>query len=176
MKLQSCLLTSLLTVGVVLTAGPTWGHQGELDGGGLHAGSDRHGNRVQASVVVPGTVAELKGELYRLERWPQVFSDVKSLVPLGDGTWSVDFQRFGHPHDFRAVRTATGVVWRLAARDHGDAALEYALEPVDARRSRLTVRFLVPTPPQLTAEQMVGLLRAKARADLDDFSKRANDL
>lgn len=132
------------------------------------------GNRVEGSVIVRGTVAALKANLYHLDRWPSVFSDARSLKRNDDGTWSVDFRRFGHAHDFRITRTAAGLVFELAAKDHGSARLEYALEPIDANRSRLTIRLLVPTPPQVTTEQAIDMLRTKVQSDLDDFSKRAS--
>jgi hypothetical protein len=138
---------------------------------GTHPSAE--GSSVEESVVVRGTVAALKADLYQLERWPSVFSDARAMKRNADGTWAVDFRRFGHPHDFLITRTAAGVVFELAARDHGKARLEYALEPIDADRSRLTIRLLVPTPPQLTTAQAIDMLRAKAQSDLDDFSRRA---
>lgn len=140
------------------------------DPGAMDAHATADGNLVAGSVVVTGTVAGLKAYLYRLDRWPQVFTDVRGLSRNADGTWSVDFRRFGHAHDFRFVRTATGVVFELAAKDHGSARLEYLLEPVDAARSKLTVRFTAATPEQLTTERFVALLRAKVHSDLADFT------
>lgn len=152
---------------------PGRGEQGAL-GNAIDTRATAAGNRVEGSVVVRGTVAALKPDLYQVERWPNVFSDARALKRNADGTWSVDFRRFGHPHDFRITRTAAGVVFELAAKDHGKARLEYALEPVDASRSRLTIRLLVPTPPQLTTQQAIDMLRTKAQSDLDDFENRAN--
>jgi hypothetical protein len=128
---------------------------------------------VEGSAVVPGTVAARKADLYRFERWPQVFSDVRGLKRNDDGSWSVDFRRFGHAHDFHVTRTPAGVVLELAAKDHGSARMEYALEPIDATRSKLTIRLFMTTPPQLTSEEALDLLRRKAQADLDDFAKGA---
>ncbi len=143
------------------------------DGGPIAAHASAAGNSVEGSVVVRGRVAALKADLYQLDRWPGLFSDTRAMKRNADGTWSVDFRRFGHPHDFRVTRTATGVVFELATKDHGQARLEYALEPIDANRSKLTIRLLLPTPPQLTSQQTIDMLRAKAKSDLDDFEKRA---
>lgn len=139
---------------------------------GTHASAE--GNSVEGSVVVRGTVAALKADLYQLERWPGLFSDTRAMKRNADGTWSVDFRRFGHPHDFRITRTAAGVVFDLATKDHGQARLEYALEPMDANRSKLTIRLLLPTPPQFTTQQTIEMLRTKAQSDLDDFENRAS--
>lgn len=132
------------------------------------------GNSVEGSVVVRGTVAALKAHLFQLERWPGLFSDTRTMKRNADGTWSADFRRFGHPHDFRITRTAAGVVFDLATKDHGQARLEYALEPMDANRSKLTIRLLLPTPPQFTTQQAIDMLRTKAQSDLDDFKNRAD--
>ncbi len=51
--------------------------------------------------------------------------------------------------------------------------MQWLLQPVDARRSKLTVRLSMPTPPTLTAAQPLALLRAKAAVDLADFSRNA---
>lgn len=166
----------IMMIGLAL-AGAT-SHASAHEQSGTGNAMDTHataaGNRVEGSVVVRGTVAALKADLYQLERWPSVFADARALKRNADGTWSVDFRRFGHPHDFRITRTAAGVVFELAAKDHGKARLEYALEPIDANRSKLTIRLLVPTPPQLTTEQAIEMLRSKAQSDLDDFSNRAS--
>ncbi len=142
--------------------------------GAIDAHATDDGNVVEGSVLVRGTVSALKVDLYQLERWPQVFSDARAVSRNADETWSVDFQRFGHAHDFTFMRVPSGVVFELAAKDHGRARLEYALEPIDATRSKLTVRLVAATPPQLTTEQFTATLRAKVQSDLDDFSNRAS--
>ncbi|CAN5916061.1 hypothetical protein BH11MYX4_BH11MYX4_28610 [soil metagenome] len=178
MKRRFVLMMGLALVGGASHASAHEGEPGRDERGAagnpIDARATAAGNRVEGSVVVRGTVAALKAGLYRLERWPDVFSDARVLKQNDDGTWSVDFRRFGHPHDFRITRTAVGVVFDLAAKDHGSARLEYTLEPIDANRSRLTIRLLVPTPPQLTTEQAIDMLRTKAQSDLDDFSNRAS--
>jgi len=178
MKRLFILMIGLALAGASAHASAHDGEPGRDEPGVAGSAIDAHataaGNRVEASVVVRGTVAALKADLYQLERWPSVFSDARALKRNTDGTWSVDFRRFGHPHDFRVTRTAAGVVFELAARDHGKARVEYELEPIDASRSKLTIRLLVPTPPQVTTEQAIDMLRAKAQSDLDDFKNRAN--
>jgi hypothetical protein len=165
-------LRFLVTLGLSLAApSGAWAHDGAAGGDDLHARSTAEENVVEASVVVRGTVAAHKGKLYRLDRWPQIFSDVRALVRNADGTWTADFRVFGHPHDFHVARTAGGVLFTLAAKDHGAARMEWTLRPLDADRSTLTVRLSMSTPPQLTRERALGLLGAKARIDLDDFSK-----
>lgn len=152
-------------------------HEGDAardHGGAIDAHATEAGNHVEGSVLVRGTVATLKADLYRIEGWPRVFSDARAMKRNADGTWSLDFQRFGHPHDFRVTRTPTGVLFELAAKDHGSARLEYTLEPIDAMHSKLTVRLDVPTPPTFTTEQALAMLRGKAQSDLDDFAKHAN--
>jgi hypothetical protein len=175
MKRILVLMSSLALAGLVSLASAHEGDTVPDHGAAVDARATAAGNRVEGSVVVPGTVAALKADLYRFERWPRVFSDVRGLKRNGDGSWSVDFQRFGHAHDFRITRTPAGVVLELAAKDHGSARMEYALEPIDATRSKLTIRLFMTTPPQLTSEQALGVLRAKAQADLDDFAKSANN-
>jgi hypothetical protein len=165
----------MMLVGLALAGSVSSAHAHDAgarpdESGAVDAHATAEGNTVEGSVIVPGTVAALKSKLYLLERWPRVFTDVRGLRRNADGTWSIDFRRFGHPHDFRFVRTPAGVVFELAAKDHGRARLEYLLEPVDATRSRLTVRLVATTPKQLTTEQFVGILRAKAQADLADFT------
>lgn len=162
------LRTFLLAIALAAGAATASAHPGDV---GVTTEAARS-NVVEASVVVSGTVAVLKADLYGLERWPAVFSDVRSLQRNPDGTWAIDFRRFGHAHDFRFTRTPTGVVFELAARDHGSARMEYVLEPIDATRSKLTIRLDVSTPPQLSVEQFLTMLRAKAYADLADFSFR----
>ncbi len=159
----------LLSAALLTGAATVSAHTGDAGASTEPARSDV----VEASVVVSGTVTSLKADLYRLERWPSVFSDVRGLSRNPNGTWTVDFRRFGHPHDFRVTRTPVGVVFDLAAQDHGNARMEYVLEPVDATHSKLTIRFDMSTPPQLTTEQFLTMLRAKAYADLADFSFRA---
>lgn len=144
--------------------------------GDLHARATPDGNELEASAIVVGKVADLKGALYRVESWPELFTDARAVTRKPDGTWAADFGRFGHPHDFKITRTSTGVRFDLADASHGAGRLEYALQPVDATRSKLTVRFLVGTPPQLTPQQMLALLRAKAERDLEDFGRYASIL
>lgn len=146
------------------------------DAGDVHARSTAEGNVVEASTVVGGKVADLKGALYRVESWPELFTDVRALSRKPDGIWVADFAQFGHAHDFKVARTASGVRFELAAENHGVGRLEYALQPIDATRSRLKVRFVVTTPPQLTSEQMFGILREKAARDLEDFRRYARQL
>lgn len=166
-------LTKLTTLALFLAAAPgVDAHDGIADEptNAISARTSGGENRVEAAVVVPGTVAALKRHLYAVEKWPAVFSDVRSLERTPDGSWSIDMVRFGHPHEFRIERTSGGVRLALAAQNHGVATLEYALQPIDATHSKLVVRFAVGTPPQLTSEQMLSLLRAKAQSDLADFS------
>jgi hypothetical protein len=147
-----------------------------LPGAAAHEGEAHAppaGDVIEASAIVDGRVAELKGLLYQVERWPEVFSDVRAVAPRADGPWSVDFRRFAHPHDFRVFRTAGGVALELAQEDHGGARLEYRLQPIDAARSQLTVRLSMTTPPGMTAAQAAALLRAKADADVADFARVA---
>ena len=178
MRRVSIFLIGVALAGAASRASAHEGQSGRDEQGAAGNAIDTHstaaGNAVEGSVVVRGTVAALKANLYEVERWPRVFSDVRAVKRNADGTWSVDFRRFGHPHDFRITRTTAGVVFELAAKDHGSARLEYALEPIDASRSRLTIRLLVPTPPKLTTEQAIDMLRTKARSDLDDFETCAD--
>jgi hypothetical protein len=128
------------------------------------------GTTVERSRVVRGTVRDLVGLLYAVDRWPAVLSDVRAATARPGGPLSVDFRRFGHAHDFHVRGTDGGVVLELASASHGAARLEYRLTPVDAERSELTVRFFMSTPPTLTPETVVTLLRDKAAADLADFA------
>lgn len=166
---------SLFAVLLLLPAARVSAHDGVDDGStsSLATSSGAEGNVVEASAVVPGTVSALKRHLYRLDRWPLLFSDLRAVAQKTDGTVSIDFVRFGHAHDFRFVRTGAGVTLELAHEAHGAGRLEYALQPLDATHSRLVVRFVVGTPPQLTSEQMVALLQSKATADLNDFVTKA---
>lgn len=171
MMLKKALLIALL----LAPAARTLAHDGPAEeGAALAARSDGGLSSVTASATVTGTVASLKSWLYHVERWPTLFSDVRALEKHSDGTWSVDFVRFGHPHDFRIVRTPAGVTLELAAADHGTSRLEYALEPLDATHSNIVIRFESSTPPQLAPQQMLGLLQAKAKTDLEDFSNRTS--
>jgi hypothetical protein len=173
MKRMFPLLLGLALAGLAPSASAHEGGADPAPGDAIDAHATEEGNHVEGSVVVPGTVAALKAELYRVERWPELFSDARALQRNHDGSWAIDFRRFGHAHAFRVARTPAGVVLQLAVEDHGSARLEYALEPIDATRSKLIVRFAATTPPQLTREQFLGVLRAKAQADLADFSTRA---
>lgn len=177
MKTARATLTIWLTFGW-LASTAALAHEGAAgeDAGDLHARSTAAGNSLEASAVVAGKVADLKAALYRVENWPELFTDARGMTRNADGTWAADFERFGHPHDFRVSRTAGGVRFDLVATNHGLGRLEYTLQPIDGARSRLTVRFLVGTPPQLTNDQMLAILRAKAVRDLEDFGRYARIL
>jgi hypothetical protein len=127
-------------------------------------------NRVQSVTVVPGTVARAKFYLYDIGSWPKVLSDVRTVHRNPNGTWTIDFISFGHPHDFEVTRTGSGVVLHLAMRDHGQGSIEYDLRAFDATHSKLTITFGIGTPPQATPQQMRALLRRKAERDSNDVS------
>ena len=163
-----------LVLGLALLAPPpAVAHEGDAP---THAPTERvtaDGTTVERSLVVRGTVRDLVGVLYAVDRWPAVFSDVRAVTARPGGPWALDFRRFGHPHDFNVRRTGRGVMLELASASHGAARLEYALAPVDAEHSELTVRYFMTTPPTLTPEAVVTLLRDKAATDLADFATTA---
>jgi hypothetical protein len=169
-KLLSLALALCIAASATSVAAPAAAHEDDYEGG-IHAENTADGNRAQGSVVVKGTVRDLRGLLYRVDSWNRVFTDVRSVQHKSGATWSVDFTRFGHPHDFAVRRTPRGVVLELAEKNHGVGRIEYALEPVDRERSRLVIRLHLGTPPGFTPEQMLTLLREKLRVDLDDFEK-----
>jgi hypothetical protein len=121
--------------------------------------------------VVEAPAPALRSALIRLERWPRLFSDTRSVARGRAGVWAIDFKQFGHAHDFTVRRTEAGVVLELADTSHGFARFEYLLKPLDARRTTFTVRLSMGTPPQLTPEKALELLRAKVTMDLDSFSR-----
>ncbi len=127
---------------------------------------------VEGSVVVAAPAARLLPVLTGLDEWPKLFRDVRAMKRAG-GIWSVDNRAFGHAHPFRAVEAEGGVRLELADEHHGRASLDYRLEPVDEARARLTLRYFMTTPEQLTQEQVVQLLRKKATSDLQDFASNA---
>ena len=164
-----------LWMAVVLTAVfalPALAHEGEESTPGVVESATAQGEvSVEASVVVEGTVAALKGALLNVRDWPRLFSDARGLEVKAGEVWSVDFVRFGHPHDFRVARNPRSVVLELATEGHGAGRLEYALSPWDAQHSVLTVRFKMGTPKGMTSAQALRLLRDKATADLADFAR-----
>jgi hypothetical protein len=126
---------------------------------------------VEGSVVVEGTVRQLKAVLLDVQCWPRVFHDARAVRPgSGAAPWSVDFGRFGHAHEFTVVRSSRGVLMELADPTHGKASLEYRLEPLDGARSTLRVRYAMVAPPQLGPVKVTSMLREKAAADLADFA------
>ncbi len=139
----------------------------------VQARSTADGNLMQGHIAVPGTVRQLRPLLLQLERWPTLFPDARALQRKPSGVWSIDFAAFGHAHDFHATRTSAGLMLALAQAGHGSARLEYSLRPLDARHVTLAVRFVVPTPPGFTPEQMQALLRMKALSDLEAFARAA---
>lgn len=159
----------------LLSTPVTLAHEGDPDG---HAPAGRvtddGGNEVDGSVVVPGTVAALKAMLFHVERWPEVFTDARAVEPREGEPWSLDFVHFQHPHSFVVHRGGRGVSLTLAEQGHGEARLEYSLEPLDAQRSILRVRFVMTTPEGFTREQTVALLKRKAEVDLEDFARAAS--
>src|SRR4051812_34066458 len=72
------------------------------------------GQLVEDSVTVNATLAKLQPLLLRVERWPELFSDARSLKRKEGAIWSVDFKQFGHPHDFELRREARAVILELA--------------------------------------------------------------
>jgi cytochrome c peroxidase len=126
---------------------------------------------VEGELLVPGSLEARRAQLVRIEEWPRIFADTRAMAREQGGVWSADWKSFGHPHPVIAGRALDAVRFELADAHHGAARFEYALAAAGPSATRMTVRFVMAVPPQLTHEQLVALLRAKAVADLQDFSR-----
>jgi hypothetical protein len=174
--MKTKLLACVALLAVLVPHSDVAAHEGGAPAQGVKAEATSEESTVEGRVVVVGRVEALREVLAHVEGWPALFSDARAVSRQRARIWSFDFKGFGHAHPFEVTRMPEGVVLELAQKGHGAGRLEYSLQPLGPGHSTLTVRLSMSTPPQLTQEQVLALLRAKVVADLEDFSRAAPGL